>query len=628
MISYAHDGAAALVSETGIVQAYEEERISRRQHSIAAFPEQSAMIALERAGLRSHDLDEIVVTSMNSCDRQGDYQSKIEFLREILLVDTKIPVTCVHHHLAHSALSVLTSSFEDCAFLTVDAGGDGLMGHCGVFKHNRFEIDEHFRLSPGILYAYITCLAGFSLFEEGKVMGLSAFGTVNDRLYTWLRRNFFISKGKAEMQTSEAVRLRWESSLVPERFDPDTPRRHKYYKLGVSFHEEGDGEWLSNIAPWDVAATGQLVFEELMLEAVHNVIEATNCTQLALSGGALQNVLLVDKLHRLNGIRVHVPVAPHDSGLVLGSGLLRIMETTGNRVACQTHPYLGPSFSVQQIEARIRAFGLPYVERPDLPIAAADEIVKGRTVGWFSGPAEFGARALGARSVLADPRIPTARARLNQTLKRRDWFMPYAPSILEDRGFEYFEDFSPSPYMNRAFRVRPGKGAEIPSALHIDGTCRAHSVNARTNPAYYELISEFDRRTGVPLVLNTSFNRHGLPMVATPDQAIQHLLEGSIDCLAIERFMVYAPSRQPDASRMLTDDCCFALDKLRFAAACVARGQVGPAEHALRGLKMDAAATSDGLKVAGAWIWRIGDDVESILNKENGSRLIELLEGR
>lgn len=627
LISYTHDAAATLLNDTRIIYAYEEERVSRRQHSIAAFPEQSALIALQRSGIMPDDLNEVVVTSMNSCDRQADYRSKIEFLRELLLLSPKTPISCVAHHLAHSALAVLTSPFQTCAFLTVDAGGDGYMGHWGVFRQGQFTIEESFGLSPGIFYAYITCLAGFSLFEEGKVMGLSAFGAVNERLYKWLRRNFFISKGKAEMQTSEAVRLRWESSLLPRRFDLDSPRRHKYYKLGVRFHEQNDEEWLAGIAPWDVAATGQLVFEELMLEAVENVIEASNCTDLALSGGALQNVLLVDKLQRLAGIRVHVPLAPHDSGLALGAGLYRMFEETGNRIACPTPPYLGPSFPPEQVEATIRAFGLPYVERRDLSIAAVEEILRGRTVGWFSGPAEFGARALGARSVLADPRSPWAKARLNQTLKRRDWFMPYAPSILEERGHEYFEDFQPSPYMNRAFRIRPEKAKDIPSALHVDGTCRAHSVDSKSNPPYHALLSEFERRTGIPLVLNTSFNRHGLPMVATPQQAIHHLLDGSVDCLAIEHFIVHSPTRASDEAFVLTDECCFALDRMRFAAACVDRGLVGQAKEVLDGLEF-CEITPEGLKLAGTWVWRPGVDLDTLCSKEIGPMLAGIVQGR
>src|SRR4029453_6603538 len=155
----------------------------------------------------------------------------------------------------------------------------------------------------------------------------------------------------------------------------------------------------------------------------------------------------------------------------------------------------------------------------------------GKVVGLFQGKGELGARALGARSVLADPREESSKFRVNQALKKRDWFMPYAPAILEQYGNEFFEAFAPAPYMNMAFRGRPEKVHLIPAAIHVDGTCRAQSVNEIQNPLFHRVIAEFAKLTGIPMVLNTSFNRHGVPIVATPRQAIEHLLEGSVDLL-------------------------------------------------------------------------------------------------
>jgi carbamoyltransferase len=612
LISYTHDASAAIISERGIQYAYEEEKLLRFQHAISTFPEKSALLGLKTLHLNSTDIDLLVLTSMNNCQQQADYSMKVEYIKELLALRQDVEVECVPHHLAHSGLAVLTSPFEECIFLTLDGGGDGLMGHWGIFQDHQFNVVEQFDLSPAILYGYITCLAGFSLFEEGKVMGLSSFGTINQRLYRWLEKNFWIEKEGAAMKTSDQVRLRYEIKLEPQLADADTLRRHKYYQLEVRFEDPEQQEWLSELSPLEIAYTGQRFFEEMISQVVQNIVRRTGLTNIALSGGAFQNIVVNGKLRATPGLSTYVSMAPHDAGLSLGAGLIKWHQRTRR---LHTHPasaYLGPSFTNQEIERLLNSFSMTYEHSEDITPIVATAVAEGKVVGWFQGRAEFGARALGARSVLADPRNADAKSRLNQALKKRDWFMPYAPSVLEEYGQEYFECFSPSPYMNVGFKVRPEKAGLIPSAIHVDGSCRANTVNAQQQPRYHRLISEFHKLTGIPMILNTSFNRHGVPIVATPRQAIQHLMEGNVDVLALEDFIVYRAQAVKTAEPLYDEQYLLRWEELLFASKLLGRGRVSGAQRIIDGCSLPVTVTHNSFEIQGKTIWQAGQTEQSL----------------
>ncbi len=346
-------------------------------------------------------------------------------------------------------------------------------------------------------------------------MGLAAYGRVDERLAAWFRRSFRVRSGAASLDTP--LKICWKSTVDLGRVEPAAFSRHKFYRWGIEFEgPEPRPGWIDEIPPEDIARTGQAIFEEFMTEITANLARATGRNEIACAGGAFHNVAANGALMTATPSRTfHLPVAPHDAGLALGSALW-VRHIHGERRLNQPlSPYLGLSFSEAEIEQLLRRFLVPFKREPDVSAASARAIADGKIVGWFQGRAELGARALGARSVLADPRRPETKCRLNQLLKRRDWFMPFAPSILEEYANEYLQGAVFSPYMNVAFRVRPEKAADIPGAVHADGTCRAHLVRRALHPKFHGLITEFQSLTGVPLVLNTSFNRHGLPIVAT-----------------------------------------------------------------------------------------------------------------
>jgi carbamoyltransferase len=605
LVSYTHDASAAIISNGGVSYAYEEEKLSRFQYAISDFPEKASVLGMKSLGIRPQDVDLLVLTSINTCYQQAEYSHKVEYIKDLLSLRANVAVDCVPHHMAHSGLAVLTSPFDECVFLIMDGGGDNLMGHWGIYRNYRLEVIEQFELSPAILYGFITSLTGFSLFEEGKVMGLSSYGSLNMHFYDWLKQNFWIESGGASMRVADQIKVQWIATLDPQLVDADTFRRHKYLKLEVYFKDQEQMQWLSELQPLDIAHTGQRFFEDLITQAVQNIVRRTSIKNVALGGGAFQNIVLNGKLRAIPSLNIHVSMAPHDAGLSLGAGLIKWHERTERHHKYPLSAYLGPSFTNEEIEELLNSFSLSYERPTDLTHLVADYIAEGKVVGWFQGRAEFGARALGARSVLADPRNASAKARMNQALKKRDWFMPYAPSVLEEYGHEFFTSFSPSPYMNVGFQVKSDKIHLIPSAVHIDGSCRAHTIDNHQHPKYHQLIMEFYKLTGIPMVLNTSFNRHGVPIVATPRQALQHLLEGNVDVLAIEDFIVTRNHRMNRGESIYDEEYFLRWEQLLFASNLLRGGHLSRAQEIIQQNNIQIAVRPTGFESQGRLIWKM-----------------------
>jgi carbamoyltransferase len=622
-IVYTHDGSATLISEGNVLYSYEEEKLSRFQHAISEFPEKAAVVGFQQTGIHPTQVESLVVTSIENCLARPDFASRVQFAKDLLLLRDDIDVTCVPHHMAHSALAVLTSPFDECVFLTMDGGGDYLMGHWGVFRDGAFDVVEEFKLSPAHFFTYLMSLAGFSNFEEGKLMGLSAFGKIDPYLLGWLREHFWIQDGSAAVAISPKLRLTWQSSFRLDAIDAGSLRRAKYSPREVDFTGPPVIDWASRVSPVDIAATGQHFFELLVLRAVKNIRDRTGIEQFALGGGAFLNVLINEKLRREANISTYIPVAPHDAGLSLGAALLKSLESTGQRPHCETSAYLGPKFDRGSVTSLLAAHGLRYEEPKDIATSVAHALADGKVVGFFHGKAEFGARALGSRSVLADPREESSKFRLNQALKKRDWFMPYAPTILEEHGNDFFEGFIPAPYMNMAFRVRPEKAHLIPAAIHVDGTCRAQSVNEKQNPLFYRLISQFAKITGVPMVLNTSFNRHGVPIVATPRQAIEHLLEGSVDLLAIEGYLVSPLVGTREIATLADDTANRAWDHLKWVAHLLEGENIDAAREYLERIELPIKVSNEGISLLTEIIWAPGEPLDKLK-----SNLFRYMDGR
>jgi Carbamoyltransferase C-terminus/Carbamoyltransferase N-terminus len=443
-------------------------------------------------------------------------------------------------------------------------------------------------------------------------MGLSAFGRVDPALLGWLREHFWIRDGGAAVGISPELRLKWLSSLRLDAIDAGALRLPKYSPRGVDFTGPSVVDWASRVCPADIAATGQHFFELLVLRAIRNIRDRTGMDRFALSGGAFLNVLVNEKLRREVEVSSYVPVAPHDAGLSLGAALFKLHESTGHRPNGETTAYLGPKFDRRNVSSLLASHCLRYKEPQDIATSVARAVADGKVVGFFQGKGEFGARALGARSVLADPREESSKFRVNQALKKRDWFMPYAPAILEEHGNEFFERFVPAPYMNMAFRVRPEKVHLIPAAIHVDGTCRAQSVNEIQNPLFYRVISEFAKLTRIPMVLNTSFNRHGVPIVATPRQAIEHLLEGSVDLVAIEGYLVSPLIGTREIAKVTDDTANRAWEDLKWVARLLKSERVGAAREYLERTELPITVGQEGITLLTKVVWAPDEPLDKL----------------
>jgi carbamoyltransferase len=422
----------------------------------------------------------------------------------------------VPHHLAHQASAFLAAPFEECAVLTLDGRGENTSTQYGVFRDGRYSRISEVPLphSLGLLYEDVTRHLGFlHSSDEYKVMALASFGT--PRFLDALRAH-----------------VRWQGN---GRYVVDAPPFEQFCA------PRRPGEPFLPVHA-DVAHATQRVLEEIVLEIVRWLRSTTRLPNLAMAGGVALNCVMNGVL-RDSGIfdDIWVQPAAGDAGTALGAALWVDREARGahaaNRAFRMEHAYLGPAYSDQQIEAALRHAHARYDKPANLPQAIATHLVDDRIVGWFQGRMEFGPRALGARSILASPLHAQMQARLNE-LKDREDFRPVAPAVIEEAAGDWFENCTRSPFMLFVHRVPPAQRARIPAACHADGTARVQTVSRDANPLYHDLIDAFGRRTGVPVVINTSFNTRGKPIVCTPRDALECFYTSPLDVLAIGPYVI------------------------------------------------------------------------------------------
>jgi len=423
----------------------------------------------------------------------------------------------VQHHLAHQASAFLAAPFDDTAVLTLDGRGEAGSTQYGVFRDGEYRRLGEVRLphSLGLLYEDVTRHLGFlHSSDEYKVMALASFGT--PRLAEAMRAHVRW-KGDGQYEIEPVDFTRWCA--------PRT--RH------APFTDEHA----------DVARAVQIVLEETALTIARWLREASGVRNLAMAGGVALNCVMNAKL-RDAGVfdRIWVQPAAGDAGTALGAALWidREMRSNGARAPrgfVMRHVYYGPGYPDDAIEAALRRAKIRYERPRDYPQAIAARLADERVVGWFQGRMEFGPRALGARSILASPRNATMQARLNE-LKDREDFRPVAPAVLQDRAAEWFRGCDESPFMLFVHDVVPAQRDRIPAACHTDGSARVQTIARDQNPLYYDTIAAFGRRTGVPVVVNTSFNTRGKPIVCTPRDALETFFTSPIDSLAIGPFVV------------------------------------------------------------------------------------------
>ncbi|MBI4346362.1 MAG: carbamoyltransferase [Elusimicrobia bacterium] len=549
-----HDAAAALVSDGRVVAAAEEERFTRLKHD-ASFPRQAVAYVLREGGVQAGDLRHVVyyekpllkfdrILSMTAERYPGAIDQFVPAMQTWLATKLWIPslirselayrgsVLYAEHHMSHAASAFYASPFEEAAVLTMDAIGEWAtttIGHgkgldLGILKEIQF---PH---SLGLLYSILTSFLGFRPNDgEYKVMGLAAYG--KPRYAEKVRRII-----RSLEDGSFRLDLRY-LSYQHERRPWTRAFEELFGRPCVAPDEIAD---LDERAA-DIAASIQLVTEETILALAREAHRATGSRDLCLAGGVALNVLANARLLAEGPFeRIYVPPGPGDSGGAIGAAayVAHAVERLP-RVAELRTAQLGPSFDEHEIGAFLQQMALPHERLGDeMPAVVADLIASGSVVGWFQGRMEFGPRALGSRSILANACDPAMKELVNRKIKHREPFRPFAPSVPLEDAHRYFEGSTESPFMSFVARVRPEARRTIPAVTHLDGTARLQTVTASDHPTYHGLLRALEHRIGVPIVLNTSFNVAGEPIVRSPEEAFGCFSSTDMDALVLGRFLL------------------------------------------------------------------------------------------
>ncbi|MBG6082447.1 carbamoyltransferase family protein [Rubrivivax gelatinosus] len=444
-----------------------------------------------------------------------------------------VRVERTQHHLTHAATAAYTSPFDECVVMVVD--GTGEMHSSSFFHFTGGRLRKlsctSTRHSVGLLYARVTELCGFSALwgEEWKVMGLAAYGERDERVY-----RFFADRTRVD---GLQVRLDFPTGCF-KAIEP----------LCGGFRRKGDPDIMRAAV---LARSFQQYFTDIILQLAANLAKLGLSRNLAYAGGCALNSAANGQILAHTGFeRLHVPCAPADDGNALGAALFERHAVRGvRRTPCVASPYLGSAIDDATAREQLHNSGYAVRECPDeagLAAHVAGLLCEGRIVAWVQGRAEFGPRALGNRSILADPRTEQMRDRVNRLIKRREDYRPLAPSVLHEFASDYFEDCQDSPYMERTLRVKKLHAPRVAGVVHVDGTARLQTVTRDANPLYHRLISAFHERTGVPMLLNTSLNVMGKPIVHSMEDALAVFAGTQIDVLVVNRFVATKPSMADD----------------------------------------------------------------------------------
>jgi len=570
--AYHGDASAALVVDGALVAAVEEERFNRIKHW-AGFPAESIRWCLAQGGIEADELDHVAISFnpranllrrvrfalthwpspkavLDRVKRQGKALGLEEQLAEALGCDAGVLKARVHrieHHETHIAAGFLVSPFEESAVLSVDGMGDftsTLTSHARGIEWTNLD-RVWYPHSIGFLYTVMTMYLGFPYYgDEYKVMGLAPYGEPE---YLDFFRKMIRPKGDTfELNLDyfthhkKGVRMAWnDGAPVVEPFHSEKLER----ELGP-MREKGE-----EMTPKhdNIARSLQTVTEEIIMHLLNRLHEKTKCPNVCMTGGVAMNSVANGKITRETPFKnVYVPAGAADNGTSFGAAFHVWCRELGNpRTFVQNHALWGCESTDAECATAIDEARLPFeaLDGPSLLEATVDRLIDGKVVGWFQGLMEFGARALGNRSLLADPRRTDMRDIINLRIKFREKFRPFAPSILEEHVGEWFEIDEPAPYMEKVFPIREERRAEIPAVTHVDGSGRLQSVSKETNPRYHALISAFHKRTGVPIMLNTSLNENE-PVVRLPQEAISCFLRTDMDVLVLGNCFIdrHAPS--------------------------------------------------------------------------------------
>lgn len=568
-----HAGASACLIEDGhLIAAAEEERFRRTKYW-AGFPSEAIQYCLSEAGINAYDLDHIGISRNPSAHLQKKIlyaissrpsfskikdrlanAAKVRDPRKALVQSLDLDESSlkasfhnIEHHHAHLASAFFVSPFDEAAILSIDGMGDFVSTMWAVGRGNKIEAlgDINYPHSLGWLYTAISQWLGFPKYgDEGKVMGLTAYGKPSylDEFHEIVK---FERDGTFKLDMdffaldAEGAAMTWDNGA------PKIGRLYSHRLVELLGSPRNPGDELTAHHK-DVAASLQATLEEAELQLLHRLQESTDQKAICMAGGVALNSVVNGKiLPNTHFEEIYIHPAAGDAGTALGAAYHIYHQILDQpRTYVMDNAYTGPRFSNGEIAGILREYGLSYAEldNQDLISRSTDIIVDGKVLGWFQGRMEWGPRALGNRSILADPRREDMKDILNARIKHREKFRPFAPSILSEATGDYFDQSYPDPFMIKIYNVLPHKRSEIPAVTHVDGSGRLQTVHRETNPLYWDLIDRFGDITGVPVLLNTSFNENE-PIVCTPEEAVDCFMRTNMDALCIGNYVVEKNSK-------------------------------------------------------------------------------------
>lgn len=567
LIDIPQDNAACLLQDGRIVAAAEEERFVRIKHAKGYFPINAIQYCLREGGIEMKDVDYIALgwdvhkypTHMAEFFLRGShrYPSKdaisVEWeinelhhwtpetytkgILENLVAGgfklDQIPeIKYIPHHYSHAASAYFCSGFDHAAVITLDGSGEENATVIWEGRNGELRKIKEFNTpnSLGWFYAAFTKHGGFEPYDgEGQYMGLAPYGKENSK---YMRLVEQVLQTKSDGYEIDPSWIYYGPRNLSDRFTD---------KFADSFGmpRDKDGDISGELK--DVAYAAQLQLERVGLALARYALAETGARNICLAGGVALNCKMNGRIFEeldIDDIFIQ-PASGDDGGCTLGASVALHQQLTGDISSSgMTHVYLGPSFTNEEIEAVLIESGAIYRKSPAVEKEMAKYLTEGCVAGWFQGRMEYGPRALGSRSILTDPRDEAMKDVVNNQVKFREPWRPFCPTILEERASEFLEKNVSHPFMILACTIKEEAQAKIPATVHVDGTARVQTLKREDNPRYYDLIKEFDRLTGVPVLLNTSFNLKGEPIVCTPQEAINTFNNSGIDVMAIGDFLV------------------------------------------------------------------------------------------
>ena len=559
---YYHNSAAALLKDGHVIAAVEEERFSRKKFD-DGYPKMAIDWCLNECAISPKQIDSVafydkpilkferLLDNYIAVAPRGMYSfldTIPKWLHKRLWIKNEINnhlksfngnIIFPEHHMSHAAYAFYTSEFDESAILTIDGVGEWTTASFGIAKNNKIQLTNDIRWphSLGLFYSAFTYFLGFKVNEgEYKLMGLSSYG--KPKYYDLIKENLIDVKNDGSIHLNmKYFAFTYDKVMTNENFAQ---------LFGIPPRKEGQK---TEQIHYDIGASAQKVLEDVMLKMVNHIYLKTKMKNLCMSGGvALNGVANYQILKNGPFDNVHIPPSPGDGGSAVGcaqylyfvhNNKKRIIENNHSKLI-QENVYVGPSYNDEYIIKFLDSNNIKYekFEKQSLLKKTAQLISTGNIVGWYQGKMEWGPRALGNRSILADPRNASMKDILNEKIKHRESFRPFAPSVLEEYASDFFDIDVPSPYMLMVTKVK--KPEIIPAVTHVDGTGRLQTVSNDANPLYYDLINEFYKITGVPVIINTSMNVMGEPIVNTPEQAFQMIVKTDMDCLVMGNNLIFS----------------------------------------------------------------------------------------